>query len=212
MPSPQLQGTGRERRPPCVGRCSVRGVHKVLVRPPRVRPGDTVAVVSPSFGAVGGFPHRVERARDYIESLGLKVRLMPNAAGVDGWVSAPAEARAEDIHQAFLDEEVAVVLAGIGGNHSTQVLPCLDYDLIRAHPKVFQGYSDVTVLHWAFLKHAASRPSTGRRLCRSSGSTRRFSRIPIGSCRQPGSGRSRSSSMPPRSGPTSFSTGGRSKT
>jgi muramoyltetrapeptide carboxypeptidase len=129
-------------------------VQKALVRPPRVRPGDTVAVVSPSFGAVGAFPHRVERARDYLESLGLKVRLMPNAAGVDGWVSAPAEARAEDIHQAFLDEEVAVVLAGIGGNHSNQVIPCLDYDLIRAHPKVFQGYSDVTVLHWAFLKHA----------------------------------------------------------
>lgn len=129
-------------------------MQKALVRPRRVRPGDTVAVVSPSFGAVGVFPHRVERARGYLESLGLKVRLMPNAAGVDGWVSARAEARAEDIHQAFLDEEVAVVLAGIGGNHSNQVLPFLDYDLIRAHPKVFQGYSDVTVLHWAVLKHA----------------------------------------------------------
>lgn len=100
------------------------------------------------------FPHRVERARGYLESLGLKVRLMENAAGVDGWVSAPAKARAEDIHQAFLDEEVGVVLAAIGGNHSNQVLPFLDYDLIRAHPRVFQGYSDVTVLHWAFLKQA----------------------------------------------------------
>lgn len=123
--------------------------------PPRVRAGDTVAVVSPSFGAVGAFPHRVERACGYLESLGLNVRLMPNAAGVDAWVSASAEARAEDIHQAFLDDEVAVVLAGIGGNHSNQVLPFLDYDLIRAHPKVFQGYSDITVLHWAILRHAS---------------------------------------------------------
>jgi muramoyltetrapeptide carboxypeptidase len=113
-----------------------------------------VAVVSPSFGAVGAFPHRVERARTYLESLGLKVRLMPNAAGAEGWVSASAQARAEDIHQAFLDEDAAVVLAGIGGNHSNQMLPFLDYDLIRAHPKVFQGYSDITVLHWAFLRHA----------------------------------------------------------
>jgi muramoyltetrapeptide carboxypeptidase LdcA involved in peptidoglycan recycling len=129
-------------------------MQKPLVTSPRVRPGDTVAVVSPSFGAVGVFPHRVERARGYLESLWLKVQLMPNAAGVDGWVSAPAEARAEDIHQAFLDEDVAVVLAGIGGNHSNQVLTFLDYDLIREHPKVFQGYSDITVLHWAFLRHA----------------------------------------------------------
>jgi muramoyltetrapeptide carboxypeptidase LdcA involved in peptidoglycan recycling len=129
-------------------------VLKPLVRPFRVRPGDTVAVVSPSFGAIGMFPHRVERARDYLGSIGLKVRLMPNAAHTDGWASAPAEARAEDIHLAFLDEEVAVVLAGIGGNHSNQLLPFLDWELIRSHPKVFQGYSDITVLHWAFLKHS----------------------------------------------------------
>lgn len=125
-----------------------------LTKPPRVRPGDTVAVVSPSFGAVGRWPHRVERGRAYLESLGLDVRLMPNAARSESWVSAPAEARAADIHEAFLDERVAVVLAGIGGNHSNQLLPHLDYDLIGAHPKVFQGYSDVTVLHWALAKQA----------------------------------------------------------
>jgi muramoyltetrapeptide carboxypeptidase len=117
-------------------------------------PGDTVAVVSPSFGAVGTWPHRVERATAYLESLGLKVKLMPNAARTDGWASASPEARAADLHQAFTDDGVGVVLAGIGGNHSNQVLPHLDFELIRAHPKVFQGYSDITVLHWALAKHA----------------------------------------------------------
>jgi muramoyltetrapeptide carboxypeptidase len=125
-----------------------------VIKPPRVRPGDAVAVVSPSFGAVGRWPHRVERATAYLESLGLEVRLMPNAARSESWISAPAEARADDLHRAFLDEEVAVVLAGIGGNHSNQLVPLLDYDLIRAHPKIFQGYSDLTVLHWALAKHA----------------------------------------------------------
>jgi len=79
---------------------------------------------------------------------------MPNADRSDGWASAPAKARAEDLHQAFADDGVQVVLAGIGGNHSNQLLPFLDYDLIRAHPKVFQGFSDITVLHWAIAKHA----------------------------------------------------------
>ena len=46
------------------------------------------------------------------------------------------------------------MLAGIGGNHSNQLLPLLDFDLIRAHPKVFQGYSDMTVLHWAIASRA----------------------------------------------------------
>jgi len=79
---------------------------------------------------------------------------MPNATRSEGWASAPPEARVADLHDAFADDEVAVVLAGIGGNHSNQLLPLLDYELIREHPKVFQGYSDMTVLHWAFAKHA----------------------------------------------------------
>ena len=75
-------------------------------------------------------------------------------AAARGWASAPPEDRAADLHAAFADDEVAVVLCGIGGNHSNQLLPLLDYELIRAHPKVFHGYSDITVLHWAFAKHA----------------------------------------------------------
>jgi len=125
-----------------------------LRRPPRVLPGDTVAIVSPSFGAVGAWPHRVERATAYLEELGLHVRLMPNAARSETWVSAPPQDRVADLHAAFLDDDVAVVLAGIGGNHSNQLLPLLDFDLIREHPKVFQGYSDITVLHWAIAGHA----------------------------------------------------------
>ena len=77
---------------------------------------------------------------------------MPHAAGVDGWVSAPPEQRAADLHAAFADPDVRVVLCAIGGNHSNQVLPHLDFDLIRANPKIFQGYSDMTVLHWAIGK------------------------------------------------------------
>jgi muramoyltetrapeptide carboxypeptidase len=119
-----------------------------------VRTGDTVAVVSPSFGAVGRWPHRVERATSYLESLGLQVRLMPNASRSEGWASAPPADRVADLHAAFEDDEVAVVLCGIGGNHSNQLLPLLDYELISEHPKLFQGYSDITVLHWAFAKHA----------------------------------------------------------
>ena len=132
-----------------------------LVVPPRVRRGDTVAVVSPSYGAVGAWPHRAAAGTAYLESLGLRVRMMPNAARNDGWASAPAEARAEDLHAAFLDPDVAVVLCSIGGDHANAVLPHLDLDLVRAHPKIFQGYSDITVLHWAFLRGAGLRTFHG---------------------------------------------------
>jgi muramoyltetrapeptide carboxypeptidase len=54
----------------------------------------------------------------------------------------------------FRSPEVAVVLCGIGGNHSNQVLPHLDFGLVASNPKVFQGYSDITVLHWAIAARA----------------------------------------------------------
>ena len=125
-----------------------------LAKPARVKAGDTVAIVSPSFGAVGRWPHRVERASGYLHSLGLNVRVMPNAGRSDSWASAPPEDRVQDLHAAFADHEITVVLTGIGGNHSNQLLPFLDFELMREHPKIFQGYSDTTMLHWALAKHA----------------------------------------------------------
>lgn len=133
----------------------------MLLIPPRVREGDAVAVVSPSAPAVGRWPHRVERAVGYLESLGLRARVMPNAAAVRGWVSGTPQERVADLHAAFADPEVSVILCAIGGNHSNQLLPYLDYDLVRANPKVFQGYSDMSVLHWAFLRHAGLRTFYG---------------------------------------------------
>ena len=132
---------------------SALGAERRLV-PPRVQPGDAVGIVSPAFGGVGCWPHRVERGVAYLEQLGLRVKVMEHARRSEGWASAPAEARTADLHAAFLDDEVSVVLAGIGGNHANQLLPLLDFELIAAHPKVFQGFSDMTVLHWAFLRHA----------------------------------------------------------
>ena len=119
------------------------------MKPPRVQPGDTVAIVSPSFGAAATWPHRYAPGKAYLESRGLRVKVMPHANGAGHWTSGSPQARAADLHEAFADPEVAVLLCSIGGNHSNQLLPHLDFDLIRANPKLFQGYSDMTVLHWA---------------------------------------------------------------
>jgi muramoyltetrapeptide carboxypeptidase len=125
-----------------------------LVKPPRLRPGDRVAIVSPSGPAVGRWPHRAERGRAYLEGLGLKVQTMPNATKVTGWTAGSVQERADDLHAAFADPEIKAIVCGIGGNHSNELLPFLDYELIASNPKIFQGYSDMTVLVWALFTHA----------------------------------------------------------
>jgi muramoyltetrapeptide carboxypeptidase len=163
---------GREKRPAGEGLPVTAGSPDEVVKvkrtfrvPPPIEAGSAVAIVSPSFGAAGRWPHRMERATKYLESLGLWLKVMPNAARQEGWVSASGADRAADIHSAFEDEEVSVVIASIGGNHSNQLLPHLDFDLIRTHPKWLQGYSDITVLHWALLQHAGIATLHGPAFC-----------------------------------------------
>jgi muramoyltetrapeptide carboxypeptidase len=116
------------------------------VRPPRLREGDTVGVISPSWGGGAAYPHRVERGGAHLESLGFRVKIAPHAMNSVGYVSDTPENRAADIHAMFGDPEVRAVFVTIGGDHSCHLLPLLDWGLIRSNPKIFVGWSDAHVL------------------------------------------------------------------
>jgi muramoyltetrapeptide carboxypeptidase LdcA involved in peptidoglycan recycling len=119
------------------------------LRAQRLRPGDTVGIVSPSWGGAAHFPHRVERGIEQLHALGFKTKLGTHALNSTGAVSDNSENRAADIHAFLLDPDVRLVLAAIGGDHSCHLLPLLDFQLIKSHPKLFMGFSDMTVLNVA---------------------------------------------------------------
>ena len=119
------------------------------INPPALRPGDTVAIVSPSWGGAGAYPHRLERGVQQLEALGWQVKIAAHARSRHGFVSDTPENRVQDIHDCFADPQVKAMIAAIGGDHSCHLLPLLDFDLIRANPKIFMGYSDITVLNIA---------------------------------------------------------------
>lgn len=120
-----------------------------LIKPPRLQPGDTIGIVSPSWGGAGKFPHRTRQGIEQLNALGYKVRLAPHALNHQGFVSDSAANRAQDINQMFADPEIKVILAAIGGDHSCHLLPLLDFDCIARNPKIFIGFSDNTVLNVA---------------------------------------------------------------
>ena len=123
-----------------------------VIRPPRLRRGDVVGIVSPSWGGAGAFPHRVRAGVKHLESLGFRVRLGRHAMNRRGFVSDTAENRVSDLHEMFEDAEIRAIIAATGGDHSCHLLPLLDFGLIRNNPKIFMGYSDITVLNvsiWA---------------------------------------------------------------
>ena len=119
------------------------------MKPPRLRPGDQIGVVSPSWGAAGLYPHRLENGIRQLEHLGFRTTVGRHAANSQGIVSDSAENRVSDLHDMFRDPGVRLVLAAIGGDHSCHLLPLLDFDLIAENPKIFMGFSDITVLNVA---------------------------------------------------------------
>jgi muramoyltetrapeptide carboxypeptidase len=99
-------------------------------------------------------PHRVERAQEALQDRGFKVLVSPHALERVDYVSADARTRAHDLMEMFLDPSVKAIISMIGGNHSNQILKYLDFEAIKAHPKIFFGYSDITVLHMALQSQA----------------------------------------------------------
>jgi muramoyltetrapeptide carboxypeptidase len=120
-----------------------------VLKPARLRPGDTVGIVSPSWYGGEDVGHRVERGAAHLRSLGFAVKIAPHALNSTGYVSDTPEHRAADIHALFADSQVRAIIATIGGDHACHLLPLLDWDLLRANPKIFMGFSDITVLNVA---------------------------------------------------------------
>lgn len=114
-----------------------------FTRPPRLRAGDTVAVLSMSWGGPAAFPHVFDAGLSTLtERLGLRVREYPTTRLPSGSPLADPLARAADLNAAFADDSIAAIVASIGGDDSALILPHLDAQVIRAHPKILLGYSD----------------------------------------------------------------------
>ncbi|THC43556.1 LD-carboxypeptidase [Massilia sp. Mn16-1_5] len=132
-------------------RPSTRSHMKPLIKPPRLQPGDTVGLIAP-----GGYATEksIAKARHNIEALGLKVREGASLREVNGNYGGTVPQRLADLHAMFGDPEIKMIWPIRGGSGCISLLAHLDFKLIRANPKILLGYSDITALHLAILKHA----------------------------------------------------------
>lgn len=122
----------------------------MLIKPKKLQPGDRVATVSPSWGGAGDpeLRWRYEQGVKRLEEVfGLKVIPMPNSLKGGDYLYKNPQARAEDLMTAFKDESIKGIFANIGGEDSIRLLPYIDFDVLRENPKIFIGYSDVTISH-----------------------------------------------------------------
>jgi muramoyltetrapeptide carboxypeptidase len=114
--------------------------------PAKLQFGDELRVVSPAVSLGFIAEEQKQTARERLESLRLRLSYSTNAEVIDRFDSSPVEARVSDLHEAFADPGVKAILTTLGGYNSNGLLAYLDYDLIRANPKILCGFSDITAL------------------------------------------------------------------
>jgi muramoyltetrapeptide carboxypeptidase len=124
---------------------------KHLIKPPRLQQGDTVGLIAPA-GHVSD--KTIEKSVQHAEALGFRVKLGRYVREVHGKYAGSPEMRLADLHAMFLDPEVKAIWCIRGGSGAISLLRHIDYALIRNHPKILLGYSDITALHLAILRHA----------------------------------------------------------
>ena len=115
-----------------------------LARGARLRTGDTVGLVCPA-GFVGD-RFGVEQVSDTVRAMGLVPKPARHLLSREGYLAGTDEQRADDLNTMFADDTVRAIFAVRGGWGCQRVLPYVDFDLIRAHPKLFVGSSDITAL------------------------------------------------------------------
>lgn len=120
--------------------------------PPKLQKGDEVRVIAPSksLGVVG--KEDVEQAIKVLQALGLKVTFGAHIYERDEHQTSSVESRLIDLHTAFSDKKVKLVLAAFGGYSANQLLKRIDYELIARNPKIFCGFSDITALSNAIYR------------------------------------------------------------
>ena len=122
-----------------------------LTKVKMLAPGMCIGVVSPS----SGMWKRSELWQGIagLEAQGFKVKTGEHAYRNHFYLAGTDQERAADLHAAFADPEVDAVLCSQGGYGAARLYSHLDFDLIRANPKLFMGYSDITSLHLAIGRH-----------------------------------------------------------
>jgi muramoyltetrapeptide carboxypeptidase LdcA involved in peptidoglycan recycling len=124
-----------------------------MIKPQKLQKGDKVATISLSWGGAGDIPHRYAAGKKQIEeTFGLKVVETKHALRSADWIYKNPKARAEDLMEALEDKSIKAIFSNIGGEDSIRIIPYLNIDVIRKNPKIFIGFSDTTVTHFAFYK------------------------------------------------------------
>ncbi|MDX2230673.1 MAG: LD-carboxypeptidase [Leptolyngbyaceae cyanobacterium bins.349] len=115
-----------------------------VLKPPVLRPGDTVGMVAPASNAYE--PEEIQIAKETMELYGFNVVLGKNINAQNGYLAGSDAQRAADLNEMFRRPDIRGIVTFSGGYGCSRILPLLDYAQMQRSPKVVVGHSDITAL------------------------------------------------------------------
>jgi len=121
-------------------------IKKIL--PPKLNKGKKIGIIAPADPVRGICSEDViQRGYKYLRTRGFSIEEAESVKKLtQKHVAGPVSLRIDDIHNFVKRDDIGCIMAFWGGFNVNQLLDHLDYSLIKKHPKIFIGYSDVTAL------------------------------------------------------------------
>ncbi|MDS0524630.1 LD-carboxypeptidase [Clostridium sp. SHJSY1] len=115
----------------------------MATKPEILRPGDTIGIVTLGSPLL---PEAINIGIQTLENMGFSVIVGNYVYSYSGYISTSEQQRAADLMNMFTNPNVKAIISARGGVGVEGVLQYLDYSVIAQNPKVFSGYSDITIL------------------------------------------------------------------
>lgn len=119
------------------------------MKAPKIKPGDSIGIFSPSSPATFFARERYKRAKNFLESKGFNIIEGSLTGKSDFYRSGTIKERSDEFNELIKNPEVKCVISSIGGMNSNSILPYIDYEQFAKTPKILVGYSDVTAILFA---------------------------------------------------------------
>jgi muramoyltetrapeptide carboxypeptidase len=131
---------------------SMAAFNSQIVKPPALRPGDMIGIVAPASNLKRS---ELETGCEALRAAGYRPFYFDSILDRDLYFAGSAERRARELEEMFEREEVRAIVCARGGYGSNYLLNQIALDTVKAHPKIFVGYSDNTSLLTQLLDEAA---------------------------------------------------------
>ena len=115
-----------------------------IIKPSKLKSGDTIGILSVS-GGVSNYEN-ILRAKDFFVSQGFKVKISETTSKHFRYMAGTDEERVKALEDFFSDGDIDAIVCSRGGYGTLRIIDKINYDVIKNNPKIFAGYSDITIL------------------------------------------------------------------